>query len=82
MGWVLYRQGAYKSAIALFQEAVKDAEKSKSSDDPTLHCHLALAYAKDRQQGSASRELERALKTDPSFPGAAEVRRLLEQVRE
>jgi tetratricopeptide (TPR) repeat protein len=82
MGWILYRQGAYKSAIALFQQAVKAAQKSKSSDDPTLHYHLALAYAKDRQQGSASRELERALKTDPSFPGAAEVRRLLEQVRE
>ena len=82
MGWVLYRQGAYKSAIALFREAVKAAEKTKSSDDPTLHYHLALAYAKDRQRGSASRELERALKTDPSLPGAGEIRRLLGQVRE
>lgn len=82
MGWVLYQQGAYKSAIALFREALKAAEKSKSSDDPTLHYHLALAYAKDRQQSSASRELERALKTDPSLPGAGEVRKLLEQVHE
>ena len=79
MGWVLYRQGAYKSAIALFQEAVKAAGKSKSSNDPTLHYHLALAYAKDQQPSSASRELERTLKTDPSFPGAGEVRKLLEQ---
>jgi len=80
MGWVLYREGAYKSAIALFEEAEKAEEKSKSSDDPTLHYHLALAYAKDRQRSPASRELERALKSDPSLPGAGEVRKLLEQV--
>ena len=51
LGWVYFQKGAYKSAIDLFQEAIKLTEKNKTADDPTVHYHLGLAYQKDNQPG-------------------------------
>ncbi|HZD09612.1 MAG TPA: tetratricopeptide repeat protein, partial [Candidatus Limnocylindrales bacterium] len=44
LGWVYYQKGAYRSAIDLFQEALKLAEKNKAPENPTVHYHLGLAY--------------------------------------
>ena len=44
LGWVYYQKGSYRSAIDLFEEALKLAEKAKQPDNPTVHYHLGLAY--------------------------------------
>jgi tetratricopeptide (TPR) repeat protein len=81
LGWVYYQKGAYKSAIDLFQEALKLGEKDKSPDNPTVHYHLGLAYEKNNQPALARRQLERVLQLDPNYSSAAEVKKALAQLR-
>ena len=81
LGWIYYQKGAYKSAIDLFQEALKLDEKSKSPENPTFHYHLGLAYQKTDQPALARQHLERVLKLDPNYSSAAEVKKALAQLR-
>ena len=81
LGWVYYQKGAYKSAIDLFQEAIKLTEKNKTPDDATFHYHLGLAYQKDNQPGLAKQHLERALKINPNYSSASDVKKALSQLR-
>jgi len=80
LGWVLYQKGAYRSAIDLFQEALKLAEKSKAPEDPTFHYHLGLAYQKTEQPALARQHLERVLKINPNYSDAGDVKKLLAQL--
>jgi tetratricopeptide (TPR) repeat protein len=81
LGWVLYQKGAYRSAIDLFQEALKLGEKNKSPDNPTVHYHLGLAYEKTDQSGLAKQQLERVLKIDPNYLDADDVKKQLAQLK-
>jgi tetratricopeptide (TPR) repeat protein len=81
LGWVFYQKGAYRSAIDLFEEALKLAEKNKAPDDPTVHYHLGLAYEKTAQPALAKQHLERVLKINPNYSSAADVKKLLAQLR-
>ena len=81
LGWVYFQKGAYKSAIDLFQEAIKLTEKNKIADDPTVHYHLGLAYQKDNQPALARQHLERVLKINPNYTSAADVRKALSQLK-
>jgi len=81
LGWVYYQKGAYKSAIDLFQEALKLAEKNKAPDDATVHYHLGMAYERTDQRALARQHLERVLKLNPNYSRAADVRKLLSQLR-
>lgn len=81
LGWVYYQKGAYKSAIDLFQESLKLAEKAKAPDDPTVHYHLGLAYEKDNQPALARQHLERVLKINPNYSAAADVKKALAQLK-
>jgi tetratricopeptide (TPR) repeat protein len=81
LGWVYYQQGAYQSAIDMFQEALRLAHGNKTPDDPTLHYHLALAYAKTRQSGLARQHLERVLQISPNYSDADDVRKQLAQIQ-
>ena len=58
---------------------VKSVEKAP--DNPLLHFHLGLAYAKAGDAGKARGSLERALKLQPTFDGADEARRVLSGLR-
>ena len=77
MGLALYQKGAYKSAIDLFQEALKLAEKEKAPENPTVHFHLGLAYEKLADKARASEELNRALQLQPTPSEENEIRKLL-----
>jgi tetratricopeptide (TPR) repeat protein len=77
LGWVYYQKGAYKSAIDLFQEALKLDEKVRAPDDATVHYHLGLAYAKTDQPALARQHLERVLKINPNYSDAADVKKQL-----
>ena len=62
LGWAFYQKGVYQSAITMFQEAIKLAEKNKEPDNATYHYHLGLAYAKAEKPSLAKQHLERVLK--------------------
>jgi tetratricopeptide (TPR) repeat protein len=81
LGWVLYQKGAYKSAIDLFQEALKLEAKNKAPDNPTVHYHLGLAYEKTDQSGLAREQLEKVLKINPNYGDADDVKKQLAQLK-
>jgi len=81
LGWAFYQKGAYRSAIDLFQEAIRLAGKSKLPDDPTFYYHLGLAYQKNDQPALARQQFERVLKIAPDYSAAADVRKALSQLR-
>ncbi len=70
LGWAYYQKGVYKSAIEMFQEALRLNEKGGASDDPTVHYHLGLAYQRANQPLQARQQLERVLKLNPNYPDA------------
>ncbi len=81
LGWVYYQKGAYRSAIDLFQEAIRLKQKAGSADDPTYHYHLGLAYQKTDQTALARQHLERVLKINPNYSDASDVKKLLAQLQ-
>jgi tetratricopeptide (TPR) repeat protein len=71
LGWIYYQKGAYQSAIGLLQEALKLQEKNnKMPDNPDIHYHLGMAYAKSGQTGLARQQFERVLKINPNSSDA------------
>jgi tetratricopeptide (TPR) repeat protein len=80
LGWVYYQKGAYKSAIDLFQEALRLAEKNKAPESAAVHYHLGLAYQKTGQSALARQHLERVLKINPGYSGAGDVKKVLAQL--
>jgi len=81
LGWAFYQKGIYRSAIDMFQEAIKLSNKNKEPDNPTYHYHLGLAYAKAEQPALAKQHLERVLKIDPKYSDADDVRKELAQLK-
>jgi len=81
LGWVFYQKGAYQSAIDLFQEALRLAEKKRDPEDATVHYHLGIAYEKADQPALARQHLERVLKINPNYSSAADVKKRLSQLR-
>jgi tetratricopeptide (TPR) repeat protein len=51
--WAYYQKGSFKSAIDLFQEALRLAEQSRNPSNPNIHYYLALAYEKLGHSGLA-----------------------------
>lgn len=70
LAWIDYQKGAYQSAIGLLQEALKLQEKSKTPDNPDIHYHLGMAYAKSGQTALARQQFERVLKINPNSDDA------------
>ena len=81
LGWVYYQQGAYQSAIGLFEEALRLAGKNKAPEDPGVHYHLGLAYQKTNQPALARQHLEKVLRINPNYSDAAEVKKQLALLR-
>jgi tetratricopeptide (TPR) repeat protein len=77
LGWAYYQKGAYRSAVSMFQEALKLQEKNKAPDSADIHYHLGLAYQKTEQPALARQQLERVLKINPNYSEAAEIKRQL-----
>jgi len=81
LGWAFYQKGVYRSAIEMFEEAIKLSAKNKEPESAEYHYHLGLAYAKSEQPALAKQHLERVLKIDPKYPDANDVRKQLAQLR-
>ena len=80
LGWIFYQKGAYKSAIDLFQEALKLGQKAKTPDNANVHYHLGLAYQKVDKPALAREQLQRVLKINPNYSDAADVKKQLAQL--
>ncbi len=72
LAWVYYQKGVYGSAADLLKEAVH-----AKPDDATFHYHLGMTYDKLNDKAHAREELERALKLNPNFEHAAEIKQVL-----
>ncbi len=81
LGWIYYQKGAYQPAISLLQEALKLQEKSKMPDNPDIHYHLGMAYAKTGQPALARQQFERVLKINPNSSDATDAKIQLAQLK-
>lgn len=77
LGWVYYEKGVYRPAIDMFQEALRLGEKNRAPDNPDIHYHLGLAYAKANESTLARQQLERVLKINPNYREADEIKKQL-----
>jgi Tfp pilus assembly protein PilF len=70
LGWILYKKGAYSSAVQHLERSVRNQANA------TRHAHLASAYAKygDKVRGLA--QLQAAVKLNPELPEIATARKL------
>jgi tetratricopeptide (TPR) repeat protein len=75
LAWAYYSKGVYKLAIDLLEDALKTAPKN-----PTYHYHLGLAYQKINDRVHAKEHLEQALRINPSYPRAEEIRKALAEL--
>jgi tetratricopeptide (TPR) repeat protein len=67
LGWVQYRQGDYKSAIGLLEEAQQQLPKLA-----LVHYHLGMSYLAVGEQSKAVEQLKKALELLPVSGGVAE----------
>jgi tetratricopeptide (TPR) repeat protein len=81
LGWVYYHQGVYGSAISMLQEALKLQSKQHAPDNPNIHYHLGMAYAKAEKPALARQQLEQVLKINPNYGEAAEVEKQLSSLK-
>ena len=64
LGWILYKQGLYPSAVQELERATAKGSQA------TWEYHLAMAYAKAGDDKRARSALNSALKQDPKLPEA------------
>jgi tetratricopeptide (TPR) repeat protein len=76
LGWILYRRGAYQQAFDLLKESVE-----KLPQDAVVHYHLGMAAARAGDHETAKKALGVAVGSSISFPGKAEARKTLEDLR-
>ena len=78
VAWALHRLGRDAEAMAYVKRSLR-----LGSIDPILRYHAGAIAAALGSRDAARRDLEAALKTDPGFSatGAAEARRLLDELR-
>ncbi len=73
-GWIYYHRGMYQLAMTSLQEALALEQKSQLSEDPDIQYHLGMTYEKTKQPALAREHFEDALKADPNYRGASEIR--------
>jgi tetratricopeptide (TPR) repeat protein len=78
LGWAYYKKGLYLKAVSLLKESTE-----KVNNNPTIHYHLGMAYAKRGEPGDkklAQQSLQKALKIDSRFIGADIAKKTLESL--
>jgi cellulose synthase operon protein C len=61
VGWLHYRRGEYKAAIALLEEAAKELPNL-----PVVHYHLGVSYIANNQPDKGAERLRKALELLPN----------------
>ena len=81
LGWVYYQKGVYPLAVSLLEQALKLGQKTNAPDNSDIHYHLGLACQKTDQHALARQQLERALKINPNYSSAAEIKKQLDSLK-
>ena len=74
IGWVSYRQGDYRTAISLSEEAA-----AALPDQAEVRYHLGMGYISTSQLGRASEQLKKALELAPNGELAEQIRTALKK---
>jgi tetratricopeptide (TPR) repeat protein len=77
LGWVYYRKGEYPLALNVLQQALKLLQNQNTADSADIHYHLGMTYQKTERPALARHHLERALKIDPNYSAAADIKKRL-----
>jgi Flp pilus assembly protein TadD len=75
MGWVYHLLGHHWKAVAELEQAV-----SLHPHNPVFNYHLGAVYLEAGEPLKAKTFLKRALRSETSFPGSEEARRLIESL--
>ena len=75
LAWAYYQKGLYGLAVPLLQEAVE-----KAPDNPTYHYHLGMVFQKQNNKEASRKQLQRALRLNPNYPAAGQIRQVLSQM--
>src|SRR5208282_5050009 len=81
LAWIYYQKGAYQSAIGLLREALKLQEQTKTPDNPDVHYHLGMAFARNGQPAVAREQFERVLKIAPHSSAATDAKNQLAHLK-
>lgn len=81
LGWAYYQKGSYPTAVDLFQEALRLARENSFSDNPRVHYHLGMTYAKMGHVAQARQQLQLVLKMSPNSSDATDAQKLLAQLK-
>jgi len=76
LGWIYYKKGLASLAVTALRQGAEQAPTN-----PSVHYHLGLAYLKNGDQKEARKSLEQALKLDPKFASADDVKRVLAGIK-
>lgn len=76
LGWIMYKRGVYERAVSLLRESAE-----KLNENAEVHYHLGMAYWKAGKPAEAKDALEKALKLNEQFPGVAEAKRTLAEIK-
>ena len=75
IGWIYYKKNSYQMALQYLRESA-----TKEPGNPMYQYHLGMVYLKLGKNGEARQALEKALKLDPKFPQAGEVKKMLAEI--
>ena len=72
LGWIYTKKNLSDDAVRTFKELI-----SLKPDDPSYHYHYAVALLQKGDRPMAKRELESAIRYNPSKDDAGKIRQLL-----
>lgn len=72
LGWILHRRGQPQRAVELLRQSATQLDKNA-----VIHFHYGMARIGSGERDAGKAELQKALKLDPTFQGAAEARAAL-----
>ena len=75
LAWAYYYKGTYESARDLLEDALKTAP-----EDPSIHYHLGMTYAKLSNKDDATTHLKKAAALAPNSQTAKDAEKALQQL--
>ena len=81
LGWIYYHKGAYPLALNLFQQALKLQQSRNLPESAEIHYHLGMTYEKTERPALARQHFDRALRIDPNYGAASDIKKQLDNLK-